>query len=1377
MKLSFQLHVTESFQISPELGLDDASCQFVPNSRSKMITVLQLFGRTETDSVCVNVRGLYPYFFVEYPENTFDIAALERFSIDIGNQIEQIVGRGSIYKICCVKGRRYYGFDQFKRPFFKICFFTTYHCKRAAEAINSSRIMSKRLLCCETHIPFELQFLVDHNIYGMGRVNVHNAEQAILKHSCLHQEFNVHARDILNRQELFPFYNSRPDGLGHFPDRHLMPSVVQMLSSMGFDPFSLLIDLKERKNSSRVRIEEFEKHDIIEEKNLKMESECLEVLRLLPAANDPYLQDFERDFQITPNEHSFMQLLKSPLFGSQISINEDEKTSAASCSSSSPIRTPTKPRTEETFKREAKTSTDTEEEVEQYLEDMLEEAETQCILNYASSSPIKTPIKRKAHLRNSMPQKITKGFYRPQPPPPTLKELEAWSEANPNFPWAVHQAPFFSKFEDRPAKPVIIGGARCEVPMVLKRPFPGSRPTNVTLPSGTCLIPALPPPKVSLLSEEKHEDHPILSSQITGITQPEKFPQSLKSQLGEKDNFVLFSLEIYAQSNQGKLPDPKHNQVQMAVYSVYQKGIGYIHGCIAQGPIPNSDCIQVSSEEELFEGLIELITEKYNADILLGYEVQMSSWGFLEERWQGMKEESFAKRLSRKTGENAKEKKSEFVNEWERRKTSTFQVYGRIVLNVWRIMRSELSLSLYTFENVSSQVLKYNFPKFAPAHLDSLFASFNEREKLFCYYNVRSKGNVELLIKTEVLSRSCEFARLFGVDIFSVLTRGSQLKVESLMARLAHLDNFLLFSPSKEDVSGMRAAEQTPLIMEPAGETYVDPVIVLDFQSLYPSIMIAYNFCFSTLIKRIERDDGRIGALRLGNEVYSQIHDPIIAVNGTAFTPKSLRQGVMPKMQTELLDARLQIKKRMKTPGVDPVELKILDARQLALKYILNVSYGYTAASFSGRMPCVDVADAIVGTGRATMDRAIRLIESHAGWRAKVVYGDTDSLFVLVPGRTRTQAFKIGQEISEAITAQNPPPMALKLEKVYQPCCLMSKKRYVGFKYESPDQSEPVFDAKGIETVRRDSCPLVSQVLEKSIRILFTTKDISQVKGYVTRQFQKICKGARYDLQTFVFARQVKFGTYRHEGVVTTTNEHSDDESEGSDREETSLISTRLPPSAHLAAKRMQKDPRDVAQYGERIPFVVIENGSSRLVDQVVSPEDLFLDPTMKINSSYYITRQILPAVARVLNTVRVEPRMWWASMAKNVSVDPTRKGIGKFFTAANCWFCKQPDSNMRINTSLDGDFKFQVCQRCWNGKKYLSLQAYASALYSSMQISNLGNEAKEECWGTDPFDPKAKCWSLSCPVFWKSVALNRKEILRYCDCLRVLEHFDLHQE
>jgi DNA polymerase zeta len=151
-------------------------------------------------------------------------------------------------------------------------------------------------------------------------------------------------------------------------------------------------------------------------------------------------------------------------------------------------------------------------------------------------------------------------------------------------------------------------------------------------------------------------------------------------------------------------------------------------------------------------------------------------------------------------------------------------------------------------------------------------------------------------------------------------------------------------------------------------------------------------------------------------------------------------------------------------------------------------------------MPCVDIADSIVQTARDILERvwalyasalnqrflimlqAIQIIENNDLWKARVVYGDTDSLFVHLPGCSKSRAFEIGSEIADAVTASNKRPITLKFEKMYHPCFLLSKKRYVGFKYESATQNLPVFDAKGIETVRRDGCAAVSKILEKSLK-------------------------------------------------------------------------------------------------------------------------------------------------------------------------------------------------------------------------------------------------------------------------------------------------------
>ncbi|VDK71161.1 unnamed protein product [Anisakis simplex] len=160
---------------------------------------------------------------------------------------------------------------------------------------------------------------------------------------------------------------------------------------------------------------------------------------------------------------------------------------------------------------------------------------------------------------------------------------------------------------------------------------------------------------------------------------------------------------------------------------------------------------------------------------------------------------------------------------------------------------------------------------------------------------------------------------------------------------------------------------------------------------------------------------------------------------------------------------------------VDENNVHISPSGSIFCKKSVRRGSGYP--NFSGRMPCVELADAIVSKGREALEKAIADVNDGKYGKVRVIYGDTDSMFVLCPGMSRKEAFRIGAEIADDVTRNNPKPIKLKLEKIMQPLIVETKKRYVGMSYENENCiNEGVFDAKGIETVRRDSCPLVARV-------------------------------------------------------------------------------------------------------------------------------------------------------------------------------------------------------------------------------------------------------------------------------------------------------------
>lgn len=127
-----------------------------------------------------------------------------------------------------------------------------------------------------------------------------------------------------------------------------------------------------------------------------------------------------------------------------------------------------------------------------------------------------------------------------------------------------------------------------------------------------------------------------------------------------------------------------------------------------------------------------------------------------------------------------------------------------------------------------------------------------------------------------------------------------------------------------------------------------------------------------------------LGISPTAEDIMSKIY---VAPNRVAYLRKSVRQGVVPKLLEEFLQTRIMFKQSAKLYKDNRRIQRILDFRQLALKMFMNTTYGYTAASCTGRMPCSDIADSIVGTGRHILEKAIKMIDGMSG--LKVIYGDT----------------------------------------------------------------------------------------------------------------------------------------------------------------------------------------------------------------------------------------------------------------------------------------------------------------------------------------------------------------------------------------------------
>lgn len=342
--------------------------------------------------------------------------------------------------------------------------------------------------------------------------------------------------------------------------------------------------------------------------------------------------------------------------------------------------------------------------------------------------------------------------------------------------------------------------------------------------------------------------------------------------IAQHNYLTILSLEIHVQTRQNYQPDPATDEIACIFYAIHNDVPEHLPQS-TDGLLINTagmdafnaqfgisvEATLVNSERELLMSLVQLI-RKWDPDIFAGYEIEMSSWGYVMQRSQaiGVDLVPLISRVPSQKVAKFKPKSNEQhddVDDDDRAAAefeTEFKLYGRILLDVWRLMRGEINLMSYSFENIMYHVLHRRYPLYAKSKLTQLWSHPLHRWIVVDYYGARVKGTIEILGQLDLIGRTCELAKLFGIQFYEVLSRGSQFRVESMMMRIAKPKNLIPLSPSVQQRAHMRSPEYLALILEPHSRFYADPMIVLDFQSLYPSMIIAYNYCFSTCLGRVE---------------------------------------------------------------------------------------------------------------------------------------------------------------------------------------------------------------------------------------------------------------------------------------------------------------------------------------------------------------------------------------------------------------------------------------------------------------------------------------------------------------------------------------------
>ena len=622
---------------------------------------------------------------------------------------------------------------------------------------------------------------------------------------------------------------------------------------------------------------------------------------------------------------------------------------------------------------------------------------------------------------------------------------------------------------------------------------------------------------------------------------------------------VVLSFDIECAGRKDIFPEPKEDPVIQVANTLKIHGEDIIR---ARNVFVLGDCDEIrddddditiytfKTEKELLLAWHDFIV-KTDPDLLTGWNIANFDIWYLVERAKALGLEDFAY-----IGRTLKVpvRISEIMTTtraFGKRKSKRIAITGRVVFDMFPIIFRNYKLSSYKLDAVAEHFLGLHKKDVHYSTITELFRGTKEqRAKLALYCYIDAKLPLQLMDKLMCIFNYIEMARVTGVSIQDLIVRGQQYKVMSGIYRKAKDMSYVIpvyDSTTADDKKQYKGA----LVIEPKKGFYEDPIVTLDFNSLYPSIIMAHNLCYTTLLT-----DNDIEKYNLVKDV-----DYEVKPGGHAFLLKGRHHGLLPTILGELIDARKKAKADLKKE-TDIFKKAVLDGRQLALKLSANSVYGLTGAG-KGYLPCLAIASTVTAIGqqmiRIVKDKMEAMYTKENGYNhdCTIVYGDTDSVMIRFgESYDLKQSMELGKEAAEYINKLFIAPIKIEFEKAYCPYLLIAKKRYSGLYWSNPNTPDKI-DTKGIEIVRRDTCLFVQNIMKSILEFIFKQRDVQGAVCFVHERISRLLN-RQIDIDELVITKQWSKQVYK-----------------------TPQIHVEL---AKTIAKR---DPTIAPGLGERIKFIV----------------------------------------------------------------------------------------------------------------------------------------------------------------------------------------------
>uniref|UniRef100_A0A663MBK8 DNA polymerase n=1 Tax=Athene cunicularia TaxID=194338 RepID=A0A663MBK8_ATHCN len=538
---------------------------------------------------------------------------------------------------------------------------------------------------------------------------------------------------------------------------------------------------------------------------------------------------------------------------------------------------------------------------------------------------------------------------------------------------------------------------------------------------------------------------------------------------------------------------------------------------------------------------------------------------------------------------------------------------GRMICDVEISAKELIRCKSYHLSELVRQILKTERITVLPEEIRNMYS--DSPRLMFMLENTwtDAKFILQIMCELNVLPLALQITNISGNVMSRTMMGGRSERNEFLLLHAFHEKDYIVpdkqvfkkapqklvdededfEDQNKSKIGKKKAAYAGGLVLDPKVGFYDKFILLLDFNSLYPSIIQEFNICFTTVQRLSSEAQKRVEE----EEEIPELPDP------------SLEMGVLPKEIRKLVERRRQVKQLMKQPDLNPDLYLQYDIRQKALKLTANSMYGCLGFSYS-RFYAKPLAALVTHKGREILMHTKEMVQK---MNLEVIYGDTDSIMINTNSTNLDEVFKLGNKIKSEVNKLYK-LLEIDIDGVFKSLLLLKKKKYAALTVEPTGDGKYITkqELKGLDIVRRDWCDLAKETGNYIIGQILSDQPRDIIVENIQRRLIEIGEN--------VINGQIPVNQFEINKALTKDPQDYPDK--------------KNLPHVHVAMWINSQGGRKV-KAGDTVSYIICQDGSDLSASQrAYAPEQLQKQENLTIDTQYYLSQQIHPVVARICEPI-----------------------------------------------------------------------------------------------------------------------------------------------